>query len=649
MEKMIHLLAGEYEISEEQINLLELRDSYSGLAEHEVRRYKQDVLDRMNWEQFCTKGIQKGYDMIQREVDKFIPDIIKAGFYDVTNETIYNQFYEEIFSQWVNVEEGVKEIKQYCGEQYEQLAFARKLRKVGRDRIVGGGIGVKGAFSGIATAETINFATGAAHSVANMIGNARTSAQISKSCEKNYKSAQFQGQIIQCLLHCLCNIWLIEATYNPEKYDILPEDYNKSERILNNISMISSDKRMVAYDEALLLSPLNINWYYSLFKTKTCDFETVKRISEELKTPYTFKMGKKAYYRDFCIAQKRCVKDYYSARQVKEAIKSEKDRIHLDGLRTDEENEILKIINDIEAQALTVDGIKYKDLETAEEVKKQKQIARQIMSDLYDKSEDELFQIQKELQEINKKYPGYITSEIREFREFYNKYIEDNLTYFGYAYNTSKELEEAKEFVTYIKAKISDCKAASEINAIIKEIENVKIKGRFAETLIKQANEKREKLINKVNGDKIDEYVLDTYGIVNTDDLSPANVEKLTIIYTDVQNKFKKGVVDSSWDKAYKISCTLKKAEEYKALAVSKKENVFFEILIAALKTVGLLCICVVALFIFAFFCKRIIWVVIFEGIVLIICISNIKDAWEDVSHAAWKNREIDKARKSIK
>lgn len=63
----------------------------------------------------------------------------------------------------------------------------REARKEDRMMWQGGGFGVRGAISGALKAEAMNMATGAAHSLFNSIGNAKTTAKANAEKEELFK------------------------------------------------------------------------------------------------------------------------------------------------------------------------------------------------------------------------------------------------------------------------------------------------------------------------------------------------------------------------------------------------------------------------------------------------------------------------------
>lgn len=87
-------------------------------------------------------------------------------------------------------------------DQLEEEREYREYRKASRAEVIGGGFGLGGALKGMATAGAINMATGAAHSIANAIGNASSEGDATERKKELYREARepFRDAVERCVL-----------------------------------------------------------------------------------------------------------------------------------------------------------------------------------------------------------------------------------------------------------------------------------------------------------------------------------------------------------------------------------------------------------------------------------------------------------------
>ena len=125
-----------------------------------------------------------------------------------TEHGIYNISEETYIKQCLNLDEctdvydlavdGYNDII----DQLEEEKEYREYRKASRAEVIGGGFGIGGAIKGMVAAGAINMATGAAHSVANSIGNAGSEGDANTRKARLYKDAQepLRDAIERCVL-----------------------------------------------------------------------------------------------------------------------------------------------------------------------------------------------------------------------------------------------------------------------------------------------------------------------------------------------------------------------------------------------------------------------------------------------------------------
>ena len=104
--------------------------------------------------------------MVERHL---ISTLLRFNIYDFSLDRVRSEY--DIYGIWMQIYYPLIQQCQNIMSENEVEHEYRDLRKDSRTRIVGGGLGLKGAAKGMATAGAINGLTGAAHSAVNMLGN----------------------------------------------------------------------------------------------------------------------------------------------------------------------------------------------------------------------------------------------------------------------------------------------------------------------------------------------------------------------------------------------------------------------------------------------------------------------------------------------
>ena len=118
-------------------------------------------------------------------IDPLYEDLSKIGIYDMTKDN----FIEEC-GDYENFADAFDEVRDYYNSIIDQLEAAieyREERKESRGRVIGGGFGLSGAVKGMATAGAMNAISGAGHSIANAIGNAKSESDAKAAQKRLYE------------------------------------------------------------------------------------------------------------------------------------------------------------------------------------------------------------------------------------------------------------------------------------------------------------------------------------------------------------------------------------------------------------------------------------------------------------------------------
>lgn len=170
---------------------------------------KEAYKDKLNEYDNVVKFISNdsgnvGKSMVLDALRTIINSLIKEGFYALDYDTIVNRYNHQIFGKWDDLCSRIKNAN-YEIDRWEQSEKARReYRKDSRGKLVGGGFGLKGAAIGIAKAGAVNLATGAAHSVFNMFGNAMTSSDARNKKKELY--LQSKKELIEAIGSIVLNL-----------------------------------------------------------------------------------------------------------------------------------------------------------------------------------------------------------------------------------------------------------------------------------------------------------------------------------------------------------------------------------------------------------------------------------------------------------
>lgn len=239
-----------------------------------------------------------------RDMDAFIRDFRKdfPGMFKVATNYM-NECLSEVNIFGVTEDEILPYAQKYCyrtflvlheiEEQYqkiitrqEEMQEYRQFRKDHRGRLVGGGFGLQGAVKGIMTAGAVNMASGAVHSIGNVIGNMGSALSAA-----NAKDNLFKSGIVTDLAHAikedilgvhLMFIDIITARTGIEIPKFTKEDEARADKILTDLeeSLIPRENEKVAIAQMLEIYPFNPAYYRIAIRLYPSELEDLRSIAE---------------------------------------------------------------------------------------------------------------------------------------------------------------------------------------------------------------------------------------------------------------------------------------------------------------------------------------------------------------------------------
>ena len=184
---------------------------------------------------------------------------VENQIYNVSEETYRKTCLD--LSEASDVYDLAVEVYNSIEEQLEEEREYREYRKASRAEVIGGGFGLGGALAGMATAGAINMATGAAHSVANAIGNASSAGDAADRKRELYKEARepFRDAIERCVLATAFQH--IDVVNSHSEIRIFSSfDSDQSAALFESAQKVPEKERDLLV-EAFALCP----WFYKLY------------------------------------------------------------------------------------------------------------------------------------------------------------------------------------------------------------------------------------------------------------------------------------------------------------------------------------------------------------------------------------------------
>lgn len=294
--KVFELYGGNIEFTEKQCNGIALGRGYRCLLKGVHDLFLSFYNDRDQSEE--------GYwEALNGEILR----IINMGIYDgmvemmkktgISKKDISNLNYMGIFKYWIPIFERIDYEYNLIFMDVEQAEYYRQIRKEIRGRFVGGGVGIKGALKGMATAGALNVATGTAHSVFNFIGGVKDRVRQLNKIEKLFGNST-KKEILQMFedtveLAYLTNVEMVkEYGISCKKYRLFYKDKEISERPFTIESLKKAPFNEMGRELSLQIKSAvkdeNVRkGYISDLEGKCCGMEYMKKVFDS--------NGKKSY------------------------------------------------------------------------------------------------------------------------------------------------------------------------------------------------------------------------------------------------------------------------------------------------------------------------------------------------------------------
>ncbi len=184
---VVNIYGYEIEYTKDMLASLKLISAINGCKKRMINDFKKIYWNSGNILNVVDKAENHIYGGWYEMCEVLAKDLIARGVFGVTADDIFKDF----CSYTRKVDNVLDEVtSKICSitERYDKEKEYRALRKANRGKVVGGGFGLKGAVKGMATAGTVNMATGAVHSVVNVFGNMGSSIAQSNRLNELYRS-----------------------------------------------------------------------------------------------------------------------------------------------------------------------------------------------------------------------------------------------------------------------------------------------------------------------------------------------------------------------------------------------------------------------------------------------------------------------------
>lgn len=250
--------------SEQEILYNKIRVKYHGLARVIAYNYQKKYKEFNGADRFLKEGNAIAMGYIDKLLDEVVSMAIDLGIYDISKETLINDYGKYFLSPWLDAYESIEEKYMALDATEEEMNRYRTARRQNRGKFVGGGFGIQGALKGAAKAGALNMATGAAHGLFNIAGSI-TSSIIKSSKKSNIYNDK---KTLNCLRDGLFNSVIALADVCSDCFGIEIPEYNDNKiiNLLSNIDKIPNEKRAEILSDCIKLNPYNENVYYEAIR-----------------------------------------------------------------------------------------------------------------------------------------------------------------------------------------------------------------------------------------------------------------------------------------------------------------------------------------------------------------------------------------------
>lgn len=254
--------------SSEQNYAFEIRKN-NKMQENAVEKFLKTYSNYDSMDTAMEKLCEDLLEIIKYFAEQYVSEWVKKGHYELDTHIFLTDYYSQFVEEGLCIEDTYYEVEEKYTDiimTKEQKEEYRKLRKQSRGRWVGGGFGIGGAVSGVATAGAINIVTGLGHSMVNAVGNIASS--ISASNKKSKLYSESKDLFIEALKQDIFYLMYANMAYAVEKEDksyAVPnaEDCKQANAILSNIPEISLEEteKCEIIKKLFALNPYNNNLY----------------------------------------------------------------------------------------------------------------------------------------------------------------------------------------------------------------------------------------------------------------------------------------------------------------------------------------------------------------------------------------------------
>ena len=236
---------------------------FSWNAGHQAR----EEFEKWYAQQGTITAILKQYpDKVEELVKKYALNklydtLAKDGIYDVSK----NSYIDRCLNIADMASEAYNDAIDCYNDIIDQLEAEieyRELRKASRSEVIGGGFGLGSSIKGMITAGAINATTGAAHSIANSIGNAGSEDDANRRKQQLYSQSKesFCRGITASVGDSVFEHLLLVNEHIPDHY-VTTFDRDKAEGLLESAKKVTTKRK-----ELLIDSFKNCPWFYSLYE-----------------------------------------------------------------------------------------------------------------------------------------------------------------------------------------------------------------------------------------------------------------------------------------------------------------------------------------------------------------------------------------------
>lgn len=278
----IHFSAG-------QCFFMNTMEQYNAKADEALKWFFEHLTSK-TLDDFVKSGSLCGLAAIERVVKGAVEMLVRNGNYGMTTENFMKQY--AIIDDWSELLIKCQGLLADTDETIDAAKATRQLRKDTRGRVIGGGFGLKGAVSGMATAGMMNATSGILHSGANAIGNARTRHQAQKMLDEFYQSDDFRDAVSHALERCVWKVGIgvvVASGYHFREVRCpTSEQSREAANLIENYNMVPAEDRKSVCARILSCDPTNSDVYKFLLKQHKDVDGTLGQIAEAVGVWPTF-------------------------------------------------------------------------------------------------------------------------------------------------------------------------------------------------------------------------------------------------------------------------------------------------------------------------------------------------------------------------